>query len=77
VQSLVRANPGLDPKLQTASVKATLRAFFPADPSRPWGWQDPGQWSAYGQWMLSHHLISNPAAEVDASTNEVLAGQGS
>jgi hypothetical protein len=27
--------------------------------------------------MLSHHLISNPAAVADASTNELLAGQGS
>ena len=30
----------------------------------------------YGQWMLSHHLITNPAAVADASTNEELAGQG-
>jgi putative hydroxymethylpyrimidine transport system substrate-binding protein len=76
VQNLVRANPGLDPTLQLASVKATLRVFFPANSSHPWGWQDPGQWNAYGQWMLRHHLISNPAAVLDASTNELLAGQG-
>ena len=76
VASLVRANPSLDAKLQQASVAATLPAFFPP-PGQPWGWQDPGQWSAYGQWMLSQHLISNPAAATDASTNELLAGQGS
>jgi putative hydroxymethylpyrimidine transport system substrate-binding protein len=76
VGSLVRANPGLDEKLQLASVRATLPAFFPTAAGKPWGWQDPAQWNAYGQWMLSHHLISNPNAIADASTNELLAGQG-
>ena len=76
VASLLKANPGLDPKLQRASVLATLRSFFPTDPKRPWGWQDQVEWNRYGQWMLSNHLISNPAAASDASTNEVLAGQG-
>jgi putative hydroxymethylpyrimidine transport system substrate-binding protein len=76
VANLVKANPSLDPKFQTAAVDATLPAFFPSDPSNPWGWQDPAQWNSYGQWMLSNHLISNPEAVTDASTNEELAGQG-
>jgi putative hydroxymethylpyrimidine transport system substrate-binding protein len=76
VANLVHANPGLDPKLQSAAVQATLPAFFPTDTNKPWGWQDPVQWNAYGQWMLSNHLISNPAAVAGASTNEELAGQG-
>ncbi|MBV9424500.1 MAG: ABC transporter substrate-binding protein [Solirubrobacterales bacterium] len=76
VQNLVRANPGLDPKLQLASVRATLPAFFPSNPNNPWGWQDPNRWNAYGQWMMSEHLISNPNAVIDASTNELLAGKG-
>jgi putative hydroxymethylpyrimidine transport system substrate-binding protein len=79
INSLLRANPALERKLQTASVNATLPAFFPSgtDAKEPWGWQDQAQWNAYGDWMLSHHLISNPAAVADASTNELLAGQGS
>jgi putative hydroxymethylpyrimidine transport system substrate-binding protein len=76
VSSLVQANPGLDQKLQLASVKATLPAFFPSNSSNPWGYQNPALWNAYGQWMLTNHLISNPNAVVDASTNELLAGQG-
>jgi putative hydroxymethylpyrimidine transport system substrate-binding protein len=76
VDNLVRMNPGLNRKLQLASVRATLPSFFPRQAGKPWGWQDPGQWSAYGRWMLGHHLISNPNAVVDAWTNEVLAGQG-
>ena len=50
--------------------------FFPSDSSKPWGWQDATQWNNYGQWMLVHHLISNPNAVLDVSTNELLAGQG-
>jgi putative hydroxymethylpyrimidine transport system substrate-binding protein len=75
VQNLVKASPGLDQKLQLASARAALPVFFPSG-SHPWGWQDPGQWNAYGQWMLSHHLISDSTALVGASTNELLAGQG-
>ncbi len=76
VNALVQANPALSSKLQLASVRATLSSYFPSDPNHPWGWQDSRQWTAYGEWMLSHHLISNAAAVVDASTNQLLAGQG-
>jgi putative hydroxymethylpyrimidine transport system substrate-binding protein len=76
VRNLVQASPGLDPKLQLASVKATLPYYFPSNPSLPWGWQDPTQWNGYGAWMLRNHLISVPNAVIDASTNELLAGQG-
>ncbi len=79
VDNLVRANPSLSSGLQLASVKATLSSFFPSgtDASEPWGWQDQAQWTAYGKWMLANGLISNPEAFDGASTNEVLAGQGS
>lgn len=76
VDSLVHANPSLSRKLQLASVQATLPAYFPSNPALPWGWQSRTQWTRYGQWMLAHHLISNPAAFANASTNELLAGQG-
>jgi putative hydroxymethylpyrimidine transport system substrate-binding protein len=75
VDALLAATTGLKRKLQLASVRATLPVFFPAA-GRPWGWQDQGRWNTFGSWMLSHHLISNPAAVADASTNELLAGQG-
>jgi len=76
VDALVRANPSLSPKLQLASVKATLPSFFPAAASLPWGWQDQKRWNAFGEWMLHQHLIKNAAAIADASTNQLLAGQG-
>jgi len=76
VNALVRANPSLSSKLQLASVQATLSSFFPSRPNLPWGWQVPSQWTAYGKWMLAQHLIKNPATVPDASTNQLLAGQG-
>ncbi len=76
VGNLLAANPSLSRKLQLASVRATLSSFMPPA-GQPWGWQSQAQWTAYGQWMLQNHLISNPSAYIDASTNELLAGQGS
>jgi putative hydroxymethylpyrimidine transport system substrate-binding protein len=76
VRNLLTANPSLDRSFQLAAVRASLPAFFPSDPSRPWGWQDQAQWTAYGQWMLRQHLISSPAATVQASSNDFLAGVG-
>ncbi|HET9721234.1 MAG TPA: ABC transporter substrate-binding protein [Solirubrobacteraceae bacterium] len=75
VNQLIAANPSLDRRLQLASVRATLSSFFPAG-NHPWGWQDPAQWNAFGTWMMRHRLIHNPQAIIDASTNELLAGQG-
>ncbi|HWD75535.1 MAG TPA: ABC transporter substrate-binding protein [Solirubrobacteraceae bacterium] len=79
VDALVQANPSLSPKLQLASVDATLTSFFPHDPKNPnlpWGWQSYAQWTAFGEWMLHEHLISNPATIPGAETNQLLAGQG-
>jgi putative hydroxymethylpyrimidine transport system substrate-binding protein len=76
VQNLVKANPSLDSKLTMASVRATLPAFFSSNRNNPWGWMDPTQWNSYGQWMLGQHLITSVNAITDASTNELLPGQG-
>ena len=76
VAALVRLNPSLTPKLQMASVRATLSSFFPAAANLPWGWQDQKQWNAFGEWMLHQHLIKNAATIANASTNQLLAGQG-
>jgi putative hydroxymethylpyrimidine transport system substrate-binding protein len=79
VNALLAANPSLNRRLQQASVRATLSSFFPSDPRNPnlpWGWQDPTQWTAFGEWMMREHLISHPATLVGAETNQLLAGQG-
>jgi putative hydroxymethylpyrimidine transport system substrate-binding protein len=78
-ENLVKLNPGLNDTEQLAGVKALLPDFFPARTlitDHPWGWQAVSQWNAFGTWLLSQHLISDPDAVTDADTNELLAGQG-
>ena len=77
VDALLDADPGLDRGLQTAAVKATLPVFFPEDSDRPFGWQDPAQWSAYEMWMRDNGLLKRPAeGERAPLTNEFLPGEG-
>jgi putative hydroxymethylpyrimidine transport system substrate-binding protein len=74
---VVKANPSLDPKLQLASIERTLPAAVPADPDRPFGWQEPSAWAAFGSWMFSQQLLSrDPTAGLPPFTNEFLPGQG-
>ena len=75
VKPLLEANKDLDPKLQLAAVKATLPVFFPEDERRPFGWQDPRQWEAYGKWMLDNDLVTQLPAP-GSLTNEFLPGEG-
>ena len=76
IAPLMRANPGLDRRLQEASVKATMPVFFPADTSKPFGYMDPAEWAAYGNWMAANRLVRSPPAAARALTNEFLPGEG-
>jgi len=74
--ALVQAAPDLDKGFALASVKASLPAFFPTQKGKPFGWQDPKLWTAYGTWMFEHDLLGvRPNAGSTALTNEFLAGQ--
>ncbi len=76
VGALLKAAKGLDRGLQEAAVRATLPVFFPRDPKRPFGYQDPAEWDRYGRWMLEHGLLKRPPDAQRALTNEFLPGQG-
>jgi len=75
VQALLGADRGLDRGDTLASVRATLPEFFPRARSRPFGYMDPRQWRAYGEWMRDNGLIRQPASP-RALTNEFLPGEG-
>ncbi len=75
LDAILRANPQAARPLQEASLRATLPAFAPPA-GKPFGFQDPGQWNAYGQWMLRNHLVRRDPDAGSALTNEFLAGQG-
>jgi putative hydroxymethylpyrimidine transport system substrate-binding protein len=76
VDALLKANPDLDRGLQTAAVRATLPAFFPADRTKPFGWQDEQAWARYATWMRDNKLLTRQPAPQRALTNEFLPGQG-
>ena len=76
LEGLLNADKGLDRGLQEASVKALLPVFFPADPKRPFGYQDPAEWQRYADWMLENDLIRRRQPAAQALTNEFLPGEG-
>jgi putative hydroxymethylpyrimidine transport system substrate-binding protein len=74
---VVKANPSLEAKLQVSSIEDTLPAAVPSEAGKPYGWQSPKAWAAFGNWMFSHHLlVHNPNGELPPFTNEFLPGQG-
>lgn len=77
VTNLTNAVPSLAPEqpLELATVNAAMPYFFPAG-LKVWGWQRQAQWNSFGTWLTQNHLLSNPNAISDASTNELLQGQG-
>jgi putative hydroxymethylpyrimidine transport system substrate-binding protein len=70
VDALLHANRDLDPKLQRASVAATLTYFLPP-PGKPFGWMDPAAWTRFTAFMHRDRLlrISVPSG---AMTNALL-----
>lgn len=77
VQTLLRAAPALEPKLQLESIEQTLPAAVPSEAGKPFLWQSPGTWATFGTWMFSHKLLkSDPNAGLPPFTNEFLPGQG-
>jgi putative hydroxymethylpyrimidine transport system substrate-binding protein len=76
ITPLLRANRDLDRRLQTASVKATMPVFFPEDRSKSFGYMNPAEWAAYGDWMARNRLLRKPPDAARALTNEFLPGEG-
>jgi putative hydroxymethylpyrimidine transport system substrate-binding protein len=74
--TLVKANPGLEPKLQLESIKRTLPLCSPAA-GKPYGYQEPDQWEAFAHWMYTQRMLrTSPATLAPPFTNEFLPGQG-
>jgi putative hydroxymethylpyrimidine transport system substrate-binding protein len=74
---VVAANADLEEKLQRTSIEKTLPAALPAEHTKPFGYQDPSAWAAFGQWMFSHGLLQHdPGKGLPPFTNEFLPGEG-
>lgn len=77
INNLITEVPSLAPQkqLQLSILNAAMPYFFPPG-LKVWGWQRESQWNSFGTWMTEHHLLNNPNATTDASTNELLQGEG-
>jgi putative hydroxymethylpyrimidine transport system substrate-binding protein len=75
IQGLLDANPDLDPELQRAAVNVTL-PLFSAPAGKPFGWQDPEEWDAFGAWMQEKNLLKRPPDVPASFDNKLLPGSG-
>jgi putative hydroxymethylpyrimidine transport system substrate-binding protein len=75
IDGLLEANPDLDPELQRAVVEVTLPLFL-APEGKPYGWQDPAAWDAFGVWMDDNGLLEQAPDVRSAFNNELLPGSG-
>ena len=57
INPLLKANRDLDPKLQAASVRATLPYMLPK-PGQPYGFMNPGEWVRFTAFMHDNKLLS-------------------
>jgi ABC-type nitrate/sulfonate/bicarbonate transport system substrate-binding protein len=76
VAALTAAVPGLDRRLELASLEATLPILDPAGSGNPFGYQNPAVWRTFASWMLTNGLLtvrSDAALGVD---DEFLPGEG-
>lgn len=78
LRTLIAVDPALGASraLQLRRIEQALGSFMPAGASHPWGWQHTAQWNAFGTWLFHRGLLTDPNAIINASTNELLAGQG-
>jgi putative hydroxymethylpyrimidine transport system substrate-binding protein len=75
VAALLKANPDLDAKLQREAVKITLPLFQPPA-GKPFGYQEPGRWRAFAEFMRKAGLLQGARGANGAFTNALLPGQG-
>jgi putative hydroxymethylpyrimidine transport system substrate-binding protein len=69
--TLLRANPDLDPKLTAAEVKATLPLLLQRGGSQ-YAFMDARLWQEFAGFMTDEELIGAPPAIDDVITNELL-----
>ena len=75
LQGLLETNPDLDPRLQREVVDVTLPLFLPPK-GRPFGWQSPAEWEAFGIWMEDNGLLENAPDPRASYDNGLLPGSG-
>ena len=72
--TVLKANPDLDPKVTAAQVRVTLPLLDQKSEFEPFGYMDPGDWQSFINWMVDNEVLGGQQRAVDALTNELLPG---
>ena len=75
VDALLKADPGSSAASSPTCV-SDAAGLLPDRQGKPFGWQDPTEWKAYGDWMYPQKLLKPPPDAGGALTNEFLPGEG-
>jgi putative hydroxymethylpyrimidine transport system substrate-binding protein len=70
-QTLLAANPDLDPKQTSAEVNATLPLLLPKK-GEQYGYMNPGQWSDFAGFLKDERVIGTVPPIDDVLTNDLL-----
>ena len=71
-KAILGANPGLDPKLTEAEIKATLPLLGARAPGQPYGYMDAEEWRTFAGWMRDNGLIGSLPEPGELLSNDYL-----
>ena len=71
-KAILQANPGLDPKLTEAEIKATLPLLGARTEGQPYGYMDAEEWRTFTGWMRDNGLIGSLPEPGELLSNDYL-----
>jgi putative hydroxymethylpyrimidine transport system substrate-binding protein len=74
-EAILAANSDLEPKLAEAQVKATLPLLSARAAGKPYGWMNPEEWEAFGEWMNEEGLIDKQPKAAEVLSNAYLVDE--
>lgn len=72
--TMLKANPSLDPKVTAAQIKTTLPLLAQKSKDDPFGYMNPADWQNFINWMVDNDVLGAQQRAVDALNNEMLPG---
>lgn len=72
--ALLAASPELERRLTLAETRETLPLFFPPE-GRPFGWMEPGEWTAFADFLADQGQLETRTSADELLTNDLLPGE--
>jgi len=74
-ETILAANPTLEPKLTKAEMEATLPLLGARVEGQPYGFMDPAAWDEFAGWMRDNELIESLPSAATLLSNDYLPGK--